>query len=126
MLDSTNKPGIVCLGIPAWSASRLLFASTLVHTLKDTWRCFSEVARLDRKRLGARSRGEVQASSQSVFDKETRRKALAVAADAGYGKAMPLCSDSAYYFAKGEAKVTGHSETCTVPSAEENRTNDFR
>ena len=38
-----NKPGIVYWGIPAWSASRLPFASTLVHTLKDTWSCFSEV-----------------------------------------------------------------------------------
>ena len=41
-----NKPGIVYLGIPAWSASRLLFASTLVHTLKDTWSCFSGSTKL--------------------------------------------------------------------------------
>jgi hypothetical protein len=33
---------------------------------------------------------ELEISGRGVFDKETRRKALAFAADAGYGKSMPL------------------------------------
>ena len=40
------------------------------------------VARLDRKRLGADCRGRSGISIRGVFDKETRRKPLAFAADA--------------------------------------------
>lgn len=43
------------------------------------------VASLDRKRLGAREPGRRSVSSRGVFDKETRRKPLVFAADAGYG-----------------------------------------
>jgi hypothetical protein len=40
------------------------------------------VASLDRKRLGGRLRGRSGISVRGVFDKETRRKPLAFAADA--------------------------------------------
>jgi hypothetical protein len=40
------------------------------------------VASLDRKRLGADCRGRSGISIRGVFDKETRRKPLAFAADA--------------------------------------------
>jgi hypothetical protein len=42
------------------------------------------VASLDRKRLGARAL--IKISDRGVLDKKTRRKPLAFAADAGYGK----------------------------------------
>jgi hypothetical protein len=43
---------------------------------------FPVVASLDRKRLGGRLRGRSGISVRGVFDKETRRKPLAFAADA--------------------------------------------
>ena len=45
---------------------------------------FVLVARLDRKRLGAKSDAKFLRSIRGVFDKEVRRKPLAFAADAGY------------------------------------------
>ena len=44
--------------------------------------CLRVVASLDRKRLGGRLRGRSGISVRGVFDKETRRKPLAFAADA--------------------------------------------
>jgi hypothetical protein len=41
------------------------------------------VASLDRKRLGQDTSGLAKKSIRGVFDKETRRKPLAFAADAG-------------------------------------------
>jgi hypothetical protein len=66
---------------------------TPYRSVRRTLDSGSIVASLHRKRLGRQGGGEDVHPSRGVFDKETRRKPLAFAADA-YGISMPLLHTS--------------------------------
>ena len=66
-------------------APATLFARAVILIIhkEQTWQNYLRVvASLDRKRLGADGKGRSGISIRGVFDKETRRKPLAFAADA--------------------------------------------
>ena len=75
------------------------------------------VASLDRKRLGADSWGEAGTSIRGVFDKETRRKPLAFAADAvamGFERRVDLTelgeSGEAWWECRPDGRSGGRDE----------------
>jgi hypothetical protein len=64
------------------SVDRMLMEMLLDHYAMGKYRHEREVARLDRKRLGAQCWPKQYMPGRGGFDKQTRRKALAFAADA--------------------------------------------